>query len=78
MDEELSDILAILNSEYRDDITDDTIKINGKELIHDVDEHYCSSKVYETLYDGFISFSRVGYKNISYDRWVDTNWNGWE
>lgn len=59
---------------------DDDITIEGIKFTMSDDSSMHSLEVSETLYseDGELTFTRIGRKEISYERWIDTSWNDWE
>lgn len=70
-------IKEILNNEYSDDILDDTIFISGIPFHHS-ERTGRKDELLEELYSENLSFTRTGYKEISYDRWVETHWTDWD
>lgn len=81
-DEEIFKIQEILNKEYTDDIYEDEITVNGSVFVLMEDICNSSDELAEILYlkdgDFKLEFTRKGYKNYSYERWVDTSWSDWE
>lgn len=77
-DEKISEILTILNRDYTDDILEDSITVAGLHFSHYEESSMHSKKVTETLNGEDVSFTREGYKEISYDHWVNTHWCDWE
>jgi hypothetical protein len=80
MEEEL--IATWLKRLAESDIDSCTTQIDGIPVSVDEDDSSYSVEITQTLRveDRGMSlvFSREGAKEISYDRWVDTNWFGWE
>jgi hypothetical protein len=57
---------------------DDKITVLGIEFTYSEESSLHSSDVSATLSSGDFHFEREGRKEVSYDRWVDTNWYDWE
>lgn len=62
------------------EVTEGDTEINGLQVSVSQDTSFHSNKVvqYLTLPDYAIQLKRDGYKELSYDSWVDTNWYSWE
>jgi len=62
------------------DVWEGDTEINGLRVSVNEESSFRSSEVVQfvTLLDYDIQFKRIGYKEISYDSWVDTNWCSWE
>lgn len=76
-DQELFKILTILNSDFSDDITDNIVEIDGTRFYYTEYDNE-DNKITASLCSDMLSFERVGYKEMSYERWINTNWLDWE
>lgn len=72
------EIREVLNNEYYDDIFEDSITIKGIVFSYLDESNGDDLKESFTSEDGSLQFTREGFKVISYERWVDTNWYDWE
>jgi hypothetical protein len=60
------------------DYIEDTITVDGEVFHYDEDSDHYSKEIKATLTSENYSFSRLGIKEISYERWIDTYWYDWD
>jgi DNA/RNA-binding domain of Phe-tRNA-synthetase-like protein len=57
---------------------EDTFTIDGEVFHYNEDSDHYSKEIKATLTSENYSFSRLGIKEISYERWIDTYWYDWD